>query len=196
MSFATSERHHQFRRAAIAVAVLAGLISGVNPVGAQIYEWTDAQNARHYANSLEGIPPDERGDAKVVIGASTGSSSDASPPVRDQQAIEQPARQPDVDEEARVEASTARWQAGFDAGWEAAQRAVAAEQPVCPAEPAVVVVDSGPPVNVNVPRNDPSGAYTRPAPVGNVAGPFDDGGSMGMTYRERVQDLRALERGW
>jgi hypothetical protein len=60
----------------------------------------------------------------------------------------------------------------------------------------VVVVDSGPPVNVNVPRNDPSGAYTRPAPVTDVAGPFDDGGALGMTYRERVQDLRALERGW
>jgi len=195
MNFAMSRRH--LDTLLVALAVVAALMSGTEPVRAQIYEWTDNQNARHYANSLEGIPADERGDAKVVVGASTRPSSDTSVVVREEQVVtERPAREPDVEEEARLESSAARWQAGYDAGWLAAQRAAAAEQPVCPAEPAVVVVDSRPPVNVNVPRNDPSGAYSRPPAVNNVEGPFDDGAALGMTYRERVQDLRALERGW
>lgn len=177
------------------VCLAAAIVAfAVSPVPAQIYEWTDEENVTHFANSLDEIPADERENAKVVIGVSTRAPATPSP------APERQAQNEEVEEDAETDEAeldfTAGWDAGFNAGWAAGRQAALAEQPICPSEPTVVVMESRPPLTLNVPRYDPSGAYYQPSFVNRVAGPFDDGASMGMTYRERVQDLRALERGW
>jgi hypothetical protein len=97
----------------------------------------------------------------------------------------------------RSTAENIQWSiSGFEAGWSAGFRAAAEQQPVCPAEPAMIVLESRPPVVVNVPRFDSSNSYYSSPFAGGLTVPFDDGASRGLTRRQQIQDLRAAERGW
>jgi hypothetical protein len=187
------------RVGALMLAASFALMCQTAAAGAQIYEWADDTGDRHFANSLDEVPPDERDAAKVVVGAPTRAYDAPAPgpatptPVTNQPAESGPGQAERDDDSV---ASASGWEAGFAAGFEAGRRAAAAEEPICPAEPSVVVLENPPPVTVNVPRYDPTGAYYRPPDVGPLAGPFDDGASLGRTHRDRIQDMRALERGW
>jgi hypothetical protein len=88
----------------------------------------------------------------------------------------------------------AGWDAGFGAGWDAGYRAAQQEQPICPAEPEVVVLES--PAVINVPRYDPTGAYYVSPYEGTVSVPFDGGRSFGLTRRQQIQEQRRKERRW
>jgi hypothetical protein len=179
----------RLRRFGIAVTLLVALPGAFEPVSAQIYEWVDAAGDRHFETSLEQVPEEERAQARIVVGAGTPRTADGA------SAAITPA-QPNTDERARDDSFESGWDAGFRAGWETGYRTAAEEQPVCPAEPAAVVLESRPPVVVNVPRYDPSGAYYRSPYGGLLTVPFDDGASRGLTTRNQIQERRAIERGW
>lgn len=155
MTFESVESVTSHRRARpiwLAVAVFAR--AQTQPVDAQIYEWTDEEKVSHFANSLEEVPPDEREQAKVIIGASTQPEPAPAPAARDRETqTEQAAEEVEADE-ARSD-FTAGWEAGFEAGFIAGRQAALAEQPICPAEPAVVVLQSRSPVIINAPPLPP-----------------------------------------
>jgi hypothetical protein len=173
-------------------AQLAALVIVVAPAYAQIYEWLDDNNNRHFVNSLERVPAEERDRAKLVAGSVPRESAYDNPPP------EPPARPPADNKKTESDRGEERfasgWDAGFTAGWDAGTRAAAADAPICPADSAVVVMESQSPVVVSVPRYDPTGAYYRPS--SRLSSGFDDGASIGQTQRQRVQELRTLERGW
>jgi len=104
--------------------------------------------------------------------------------------------EPTTEKSERDDSFEAGWDAGFRAGWETGYRTAAEEQPVCPAEPGVVALQSLPPVVVNVPPYDPSGAYYRNPYGGLLTVPFDGGASFGLTSRNQMQQMRTIERGW
>jgi len=177
---------------AMAATLLMALSGTFQPINAQINEWLDQAGDRHFENSLEQVPEAQRAQARAVVSAAiTGSASrptDESVPT-DTQA--------NNNVNAADDAFADGWDAGFRAGWETGYRVGADEAPECPAQP--VVLQSQSPVVVNVPPPepfDPSGAYYQPPYYGSVGIPFDDGSSRGFNNRTRMQELRALERGW
>jgi len=177
-------------RVGIATILLVAFAGEYRPVRAEIYEWTDDSGARHFDTSLQRVPEERRDEARVVVGAVTPGSV-AAP--ADAGAPNPPSN---ADQNAHDDAFASGWDAGFRAGWESGYRASAENQPECAAQPGVVVMESRPPVVVNVPSYDPSGLYYRPPYNGVVTMPFDDGGSFGLTSRNQIQAQRALERGW
>lgn len=183
----------------IAVILLVALPGAFEPISAQIYEWVDDAGDRHFDTSLEQVPEDRRAQARIVVRAATPGSADAAPDASASTAAGPNAEptEPNPDESQRVDPYESGWNAGFGAGWQAGYRAAAEEQPVCTAEPPVVVLESRPPVVFNnVPLYDPSGAYYRSPYDGTLTAPFDDGASRGLTSRNLIQQRRALERGW
>lgn len=188
-------RQRKLRRIVIRVAALVGLMC--EPARAQIYEWLDDANDRHFANSLEQVPPDKRASVEVMMSdAPTREDSDVPPPNASAPSETDPRTNPTLQEDADSDPFASGWDAGFDAGWDAGLRALAEEQPVCPAESEVIVLESRPPVVVNVARYDPAGVYYRSPYGGTVTVPFDDGASRGLTRRQLIQGLRSMERGW
>lgn len=181
--------------AAIGIAALLSSAGGARSAAAQIYEWRDSVNDRHFSTSLDDVPDDLRASAKLVVeGPRAQSSAEAMTPMSEPT---EPDETADVsDDEKPAEPFAAGWDAGFDAGWDAAMRTAAEEQPECPSEPQVVVLQSAPPVVVGVPAYDPTGAYYRSPYEGTVTVPFDDGASRGLTRREVIQQARSFERGW
>jgi hypothetical protein len=173
------------RRVMIHAMALLFSLATIDVARAQIYEWVDDANVRHYANSLDRIPEEHRDGAKLIVGALPVAPE--SPPASEPGEAER-----EMENEERFASG---WDAGFDAGWEAGFRAAEEQQPVCPAAPVVVTMES-PPVVLNVPRYDPSGAYYRSPYAGGLTVPFDDGASRGLTQRQRIQELRTRERGW
>jgi hypothetical protein len=175
--------------AAVLIPLLTG---GIEPIHAQIYEWLDDANGRHFANSLDRVPPETRGDAKLVVTrAETQAGSDTPSPNTGGTA--------EVDENQvteDLEAFESGWDEGFEAGWAEGFRAASEELASRPTEPVVVFLDDRPPVAVNLPRYDPTGAYYRSPYAMTVTIPFDNGASRGLTRRQVVQDVRGIERGW
>lgn len=179
-----------FGRGAIAAALLVALSGAVESVSAQIYEWVDQAGDRHFGTPLDQVPEEVRDQARIVVRAGTSN------PAAADTGASTPA-EPNAAESLPDHTFQAGWDAGFRAGWEAGYRGAAEEQPVCPAEPGVVVLQSQPPVVVNVPPYDPSGAYYRSPYGGSLTTvPFDDGASFGLTSRNQIQQQRAIERGW
>jgi hypothetical protein len=162
-----------------AMLAAALVLTSVDQLRADIYQWEDA-TGRHFADSLETIPESVRGQARLIV--KEVSPAPAAPTPRTG-AAEQ--------EEEEVPTSFASgWDRGFEAGWQAGYQAGSAEQPVCTTEPEVIVLQSAPPVTLNVPRYDPTGAYYSSPYVGTVTVPFDHGRSRGLTRRERMQRLQ------
>jgi hypothetical protein len=178
-------------RFGIVVTLLVALSGGFEPIRAQIYEWTDDAGDRHFDTSLEQVPEERRPQARIVIPAETPGIADA-----ESDASASTAAEPNTAESEADDSFDAGWDAGFGAGWEAGYRAAVEEQPVSPAEPPTVVFESRPPVILNVPPYDPSGAYYRSPYGGSLTVPFDDGASRGLTSRNLIQERRAFERGW
>jgi hypothetical protein len=163
------------------IAMLAGvlLIAASSLAAAEIYEWDDS-NGRHFSDSLEAIPKDSRAQARLVV---KEEASAPAPPA--------PATDPSaVREEDASNSFASGWDTGFEAGWRAALQAAAAEQPECPIEPEVIVLQSAPPVTLNVPAYDPTGAFYQTPYTGTVTVPFDNGRSRGLTRREQMQRLQ------
>jgi len=174
------------RHLGIAVAVLVAASGAFETIGAQVYEWTDNNGDRHFATSPEQLPDEARDKARVVVNAAPRAEAPSD-------VITSTTPQPNANDGERDTLFASGWDAGFGAGWQAGYRAAAEEQPECQAQPQVVVLQSQPPI-VNVPLNDPSGAYYRPPNTLSV--PFDDGQSMGLTSRGLMMQQRAIERGW
>lgn len=181
----------RWRRFGIAVTLLVTLPGAFEPISAQIYEWVDDAGDRHFDTSLEQAPEELRAQARIVVPAATPSTVDAASDASASNAAE-----PNTDESEPDDSFESGWDAGYGAGWEAGYRAAAEEQPVCPAQPEMIVLESRPPVVVNVPLYDPSGAYYRSPYGGLLTVPFDDGASRGLTSRNQIQGRRAMERGW
>jgi hypothetical protein len=173
-------------------AALTLLLGGFASADAQIYEWLDQAKGRHFANSLERVPPEARGSAKVVV--SSVSTQRAGETPADESESSETDRSDDTDLEEEVFETA--WDEGFLAGWDAGFRAANEEQLASPPEPVIVLVDDQPPVAVNLPRYDPTGAYYLSPYSMTVTVPFDDGASRGLTRRQLAQDLRSIERGW
>jgi hypothetical protein len=170
-----------------ALALFALAIGPANVRG-QVYEWTDALGDRHYDTSLERVPEDRRADARLVVSGESAQPAPATPEADDPpEAVAESA-------DAAEDGFDSGWDSGFEAGWVAGYRMAIAEQPECPAEPEIVILET--PVTVDVPRYDPSGAYYRSPYGGTLTRPFDDGASRGLTGRKLMQTQRALERGW
>lgn len=167
------------------IAMLAGmlLIARSDLASAEIYEWDDG-NGRHFADSLEAIPKDYRAQARLIV--KEGNSAPAPPAPAPAPAVDTAAER----EEQANTAFASGWDTGFEAGWAAGVQAAAAEQPECPIEPQVIVLQSAPPVTLNVPAYDPTGAFYRSPYAGTVTVPFDGGRSFGLTRREQMQRLQ------
>jgi hypothetical protein len=173
------------------VVLLAAVLIGgpCTAALAQIYQWTDESGVRHFANSLDRVPEEARDRAEVVVNSPPSAAGGS------EQTATAPGSPEENDQAEEQDPYVSGWESGFDAGWYAAMRARDEEQPVCPAEPQVVVLESRPPVVLNAPY-DPTGAYCRSPYTGTITVPFDYGASRGFTARQRMQDLRTLERGW
>jgi hypothetical protein len=163
------------------IALLIAMLLIARPVltRAEIYEWDDG-NGRHYADSLEAIPKDSRAQARLVV------KEEPPAPAPPEPATDQAAQR----EEQASNSFASGWDTGFEAGWQAGLQAAVAEQPECPIEPEVVVLQSAPPVTLNVPAYDPTGAFYRSPYAGTVTVPFDGGRSFGLTRREQMQRLQ------
>jgi hypothetical protein len=179
-----------------AILSVAVLVLGLAPSArAQVYEWVDEAGDRNYVNSLDQVPQEKRSSAKVVVGGATKGADETAPSTTTNQGAPDRNNGETQRNDADNERYASGWDAGFAAGFDAGTRAAVQEQPVCAAEPAVVVLESRPPsVLLNVPPFDPTGAYYRPN--GSVSVGFDDGASRGLTHRERDQKLRTISRGW
>jgi len=180
----------RIQRSAVAVTLMAVLAYPFASVKAQIYEWVDDAGDRHFDNSLEQVPEAHRAEAHVVLPAAPPGAAETNPDT----SAATPAGS-NADQGQRDNSYESGWDVGYNAGWEAGYRAAADEAPVCTSQPPTVVLQSQPPVVVNVPTYDPSGAYYRPYD-NSVAMGFDDGASTGLTTRNQIQQQRAIERGW
>jgi hypothetical protein len=173
------------------VTLVVALSGAFESISAEIYEWVDGAGDRHFDTSLEQVPEEARAQARIVVGAVTPGTADGV-----SSASTSTAAEPTPEKNQRDDSFESGWDAGFRAGWETGYRTAAEEQPVCPAEPGIVALESQPPVVVNVPPYDPSGAYYRNPYGGLLTVPFDDGASRGLTSRNQIQGMRAIERGW
>jgi len=176
----------------VAVFALLPWLGQFSPAEGQIYEWVDSANDRHFANSTERIPEEERSSATLIVKAGAAPSGGDAPTAAGE---DDDAEAPESDEASDEDAIAQEWEEGFRAGWEEGFRAASEEQAAAGAEPVVVVVDPLPPI-VNVPRYDPTGAYYLSPYTNTVHVPFDDGASRGLTRRRLVQNIRSTERGW
>ena len=184
----------RLRQLLVCVVALATLMGGTGPAAAQIYEWVDDANVRHFVTSLESVPPEARSKARIVVeGAEStpndgvSSSNAGTPSVAD--------ATKGVTPTTRTEKETATtfatgWDVGFRAGWNAGFQAATDRQPICPVEPSAVVLDSRPPVVLNVPPYDPAGVYYRSPYEGSMTVPFDAGRSRGLTRRQLEEQRR------
>jgi hypothetical protein len=173
----------RFRGVLIGLLIVATLLAGAGGVAAEIYEWVDDANNRHYANSLDSVPPEMRAKARLVL-------KEATPPAGAEVSTSNGgASERGVDQPPAGDSYASGWDLGFRAGWEAGYRAGVQVQPVCPAQPPPIVLESGPPVIVNVPLDDPTGLYYRSPYDGTLTVPFDAGRSRGLTLRE-LQEQR------
>jgi len=175
------ERQMRLQGVLIGVLTLGALLVAADGVDAQIYEWADDANHRHYVSSLDLVPTAARATARLVVRESTSAADgEISTPKADEDDRHQhqpPAQDP----------FASKWDMAFRAGWDAGYRTGVAEQPVCPAEPPVIVLESGPPVMVDLPRYDPSGLYYQPPYQGTLTVPFDAGRSRGLTMRQVLE---------
>ena len=126
------------------LVTIVALLARANGVAAEIYEWADDANNRHYANSLDLVPTAARATARLVV-------TDARPPAD----AEVSASNGDEDDRRQDQPPTEHPSAsgsdlGFRAGWEAGYRVAVEEQPPYPAQLPVIVFESGPPVIVDV----------------------------------------------
>jgi hypothetical protein len=166
----------------ISFLTIAALLATANGVAADIYEWVDDANNRHYANSLDSVPAEVRTKARIVARETTpqaGAEVSTSNGGEGDRPLDQP---PTGDSFA------SGWDMGFRAGWEAGYRTGVAEQPVCPAQSSPIVLQS-PPVIVDVPRDDPSGLYYSSPYQGTLTMPFDAGRSRGLTVRQLQEGI-------
>jgi hypothetical protein len=166
----------------LAVAVLL-FASGSGRAHGQIYEWEDA-SGRHFANSLSAIPKEARSTARLTVKRNPTPESSSEPDTSPR------AESAEKTQEEETTPFASGWDLGFQAGWDAATRAAAEEQPVCSAEPEVIVLQTQPPASFNLPRYDPTGSYYRTPYAGTVTVPFDGGRSRGLTLREQTQRLQ------
>ena len=182
-------------RTLMSVAALVVLIIPNVPARAEIYEWVDNENNHHFVTALDHVPPVARAKARLVaqgepphVGgdATTSVVGEAGPGT-----AQAPAAPTD---EIAPDAFASGWDAGFRLGWDVGYRAAQDEEPICPTEPEVVVLES--PVVVSVPLYDPTGAYYVSPYQGTVTVPFDAGRSRGLTRRQQIQEQRRIERGW
>ncbi len=164
------------------------MLAAANGAAAQIYEWVDDANNRHYANALDSIPKEARANARVVVkepmtreGAQVSTSD-----------VGEGRDQPPAPSKQGGDRFGSAWDPAFRAGWDAGHSAGVQEQSAYPAQPPTIVLESAPPVIVNVPRYDPSGLYYRSPYAGTVTAPFDGGRSRGLTVRQ----LEEQQRGW
>jgi len=166
------------------LVTIVALLARANGVAAEIYEWADDANNRHYANSLDSVPA--RARTKVRIVAKEALATEATPQAGAEVSTSNgdKGRQRSQDHPPSGDSFASGWDTGFRAGWEAGYRTGVAEQPVCPEQPPPIVLESGPPAIVDVPRYDPSGLYYRPPYQGTLTMPFDAGRSRGLTLRQ------------
>lgn len=182
------DRQQRFREILIVLLTTVALLGAASGAAAQIYEWGADANNRHYANSLDSIPEEARSSARLVVdepppreGAEVSTSN-----------VDEGRDQPPVSSREPGEPFGSGWDLAFRAGWEAGHSDGVQEQSVYPTQPPTFVLESAPPVIVNVPRYDPSGLYYRSPYEGTVAAPFDGGRSRGLTMRQ----LQEQQRGW
>ena len=127
------KRQQRFRGVLISLLTVAALLARANGVAAQIYEWGDDGNSRHYANSLDLVPTAARATARLVV-------TDARPPadaeVSASNGDEDDRRQ---DQPPAEHPSASGSDLGFHAGWEAGYRVAVEEQPPYPAQPPIIV---------------------------------------------------------
>jgi hypothetical protein len=185
---------YQWMRAFLTVAALVVVILQSLPARAEIYEWIDSENNRHFVTSLDHVPPSARGKSRLLArGEPPHGGGDATTSVGEvRPSTAQPTAGPTGD--IPPDAFASGWDAGFSAGWNEGYRAAKDEEPICRAEPEVVVLET--PVMVNVPLYDPTGAYYVSPYQGTVTVPFDAGRSFGLTRRQQIQEQRRIERGW
>lgn len=93
----------------LAVTLLAGAAR------ADVYEWRDADGARHFTNSLQGVPSEYQSAATVIVAdwthsAATGSDTTAAPA----------APVPQAPAQAQVVTDSAAWNEAYVAGMRAA----------------------------------------------------------------------------
>jgi hypothetical protein len=176
------ERQQRFRGVLIGLLTVGALLAAAGGVDAQIYEWADDANHRHYANSLDLVPTAARTTARLVVREATPPADAA---VSTSNGDEDDRRQDQPPEDPFASS----WDMGFRAGWEAGYRTGVAEQPVCPAQPPVIVLESNPPMIVDVPRYDPYGLYYRSPYQGTLTVAFDGGRSRGLTLRQLVEGV-------
>ncbi len=171
------ERQQRSRAFLIGLITMAAL-ARVARVDAQIYEWVDDTNDRHYVSSLDSVPEAARAKARLLVREAT--------PREDSEVSKSNGGDVDsgVDRPRAGDRFESGWDLGFRTGWEAGHRAGVDEQPVCPAQAPEVVFQSSPPVLVNVPLYDPSGLYYRSPYQGTLTVPFDGGRSRGLTMRQ------------
>ena len=186
-------RARQLQRSTLYIVALLALTGGILTTDAQIYEWVDDDDNRHYVTSLDRVPENARAKASLFVkeGATPVTGGEASTSAGGEA---EPGAVPSATTEVDGPDSFASgWDAGFRAGWDAGYRYGSDEEPICPAEPEVVVLES--PVVVDVPRYDPTGAYYVSPYEGTVTVPFDGGRSRGLTRRQQIQEQRRIERG-
>jgi hypothetical protein len=158
-------------------------MAAANGVAADIYEWVDDAHHRYYFTSLDAMPAAARAKARIVV-RETPPQAGADVTISDGGEGVQRADQPSTDE-----SFASGWDMGFWAGWEAGYRTGVAEEPACPVQPQTIVLQSGPPVIVEVSRYDPSGAYYRSPYEGTLTVPFDAGRSRGLTLRQLQEGI-------
>lgn len=189
----------RLRRMVMCLVAVVSLTGRIEPAAAQIYEWVDDANSHHFATSLESVPPEARSRAQIVVEEAAPKTSDvvspssaSTPSEADGSAGVAPTTQRDKEASASFETG---WDVGFGAGWDAGFRAAAEQQPLCPAEPEIIVLESRPPAVVNArPYYDPAGIYYRPSYEGSMTVPFDGGRSRGLTNRQHLKEQRRIER--
>ncbi len=181
----------RFRGVLVGLLSVATLLAWASGVDAAIYEWVDNADDRHYVSSLDLVPAEARAKARLVVSETPPpaiadvSTSEA---VADGSTSDSDEGDRGFDRSDASERFASSWDLGFRAGWEAGYRAGIEEQPVCLAQPPVIVLESSSPPIVNVPRYDPSGLYYRSPYQGTLTLPFDGGRSRGMTLRQLNED--------
>lgn len=170
-------------RACVAVVAAAVVIAITRLAPGDIYEWTD-EEGRHFADSLEAVPEGARSRARLIVEAPEAPPTALAPDrVGEEEVDAERATEPE-----ETTAFSSGWDRGFEAGWAAGYQAAKAEEPVCPTEPEVMVLET--PVFLPPPPYDPTGSYYVSPYAGTVSVPFDEGRSRGLTRREQMQRLQ------
>lgn len=173
-------RRPRLRRMLMRLLAVVAVMGRIEPAAAQIYEWVDDANSRHFATSLESVPPEVRSKARMVVEGAASTTSDVVSPSSASTPSEADGSRSVTPTSRREKETSATFASGWDAGFQAAVE----QQPICPLEPEVVVLESRPPAVINIPRYDPAGIYYRSPYEGSMTVPFDQGRSRGLTHRQ------------